>query len=129
MATKTASETQNAPVTHYYSIAETNNDHEQMDAYVIEFVDDLFEDFRKENMFERLTKEELLDIVHDYINEQEEYVGKYYKFDPMKQEDMDGVMDLVCRGDFEYDTDDEDEEDEYWIDYYSEKSQAEANDQ
>ena len=126
MATKTASKKQNASVTHYYSIAETNNDNEQMDAYVIEFVDDLFEDFRKENVFKRLTKEELFDIVHDYINEQEEYFGKYYKFDPMKQEDMDGVMDIICRGNYEYDTDDE-EEDEFWIDYYSEKSQAEAN--
>ena len=135
MATKTASETRNAPVGRNHSVYQTETDHEQTDMYVIEFVDDLFKDLRHDNMFKRLTKVELLELVHDYINEQEEYLeehfGKYsscYKFDPTKQEDMDGVMNFICKyyDKFVY-TDDEEEEDEYWIDYYSEKSQAEAN--
>lgn len=90
----------------------TNTDHEQTDLYIVEFVNDLFETLRHDDMFKRLTKEGLLEYVQDYITDQKEYVGKHYKFDLdlTKQQDMDSIMNFICEYYDEYDTDYEEDE-------------------
>jgi len=90
----------------------TNTDHEQTDLYIVEFVNDLFETLRHDDMFKRLTKEGLLEYVQDYITDQKEYFGKHYKFDLdlTKQQDMDSIMHFICKYHDEYDTDDEEDE-------------------
>ena len=68
------------------------------------FVKDLYKDFRQDKLYKHLTKEDIHNAVKDHITDCRQN-DKEYKFDPMIQEDMDGVMEIITDG--IYDNDDE----------------------
>jgi len=61
------------------------------------FVKDLYKDLRQDKLYKHLTKEDIHNAVKDHITDCRQN-DKEYKFDPMTQEDMDGVMEIITDG-------------------------------
>ena len=76
------------------------------------FVKDLYKDIRHDKLYKHLTEEELYNAVIDHRTDCKLYGNnKDYKFDPMKQEDMNGVMEIISDGTYADDSDEDEDDD------------------